>query len=105
LLATNRTSTLQKELNQAADGGFEYRGQTVFESAFGGQEVSCIVERDRDLANPVLYQYLLLATAKTSTMQKELQQAGEQGYEAVGMTVGKTAMGGSELVTITRRKR
>ena len=105
LLATNRTSTLQKELNQAADAGFEYRGQTVFESAFGGQEVSCIVERDRDLASPVLYQYLLLATTKTSTMQKELQQAGEQGYEAVGMTVGKTAMGGSELVTITRRKR
>ena len=105
LLATNRTSTLQKELNQAADAGFEYRSQTVFESAFGGQEVSCIVERDRDLATPVLYQYLLLATTKTSTMQKELQQAGEQGYEAVGMTVGKTAMGGSELVTITRRKR
>ena len=45
----------------------------------------------------------LIATSKTSTLQKELAQVAEQGYEAVGMTVGSTAMGGSELVVITRR--
>ncbi len=27
------------------------------------------------------------------------------GYEVVGMTVGKTAMGGDEVVAITRRTR
>lgn len=37
-------------------------------------------------------------------MQKELQEAGDQGYDVIGMTVAKTALGGSELVTITRRK-
>jgi hypothetical protein len=104
LLATNRTSTMQKELQQAADAGFEYRGQTVFDTLIGGKEVVCILERDRDNTAAGGYQYQLLATSKTSTMQRELQVAGDQGYEVVGMTVAKTALGGNELVTITRRK-
>jgi hypothetical protein len=103
LLATNRTSTMQREMQEAADGGFEYVGQTVFESAFGGKEVVCILERDRNLTTPVPFRYQLLATTRTSTLQKELQVVGDQGYELVGMTVGKTAMGGTELVAITRR--
>jgi hypothetical protein len=103
LLATNRTSTMQRELQQASDGGFQYRGQTVFQSAFGGKEVACILERDTRDPSPRPYQYLLLATTRTSTMQRELQEIGEQGYEVVGLTVGKTAMGGSEVVTIARR--
>ena len=103
LLATNRTSTMQRELQQAADAGFEYRGQTVFTSVMGGKEVACILERDMQQSVAHRYQYLLLATTRTSTMQKELQEAGEQGYEIIGMTVGKTAVGGSELVSIARR--
>ena len=102
LLATSRTSTMQKELQKAAEEGFEYRGQTVFKSAFGGREVVCILERDRDTPPPQ-FEYKLLATSKTSTMQKELSQAGASGYQAVGMTVGKTALGGEEVVVILRR--
>jgi hypothetical protein len=37
-------------------------------------------------------------------MQRELQELADQGFEATGLTVGKTAMGGNELVVITRRK-
>lgn len=37
-------------------------------------------------------------------MEKELREVVEQGFQAVDLTVGKTAMGGSELVVITRRK-
>src|SRR5919112_1875187 len=48
LLATNKTSTMQKELQQAGDAGFEYKGQSVFKSMFGGKEVVVILERDRD---------------------------------------------------------
>ena len=69
----------------------------------GGKEVACILERDSQQPASRRYQYLLLATTRTSTMQKELQEAGEQGYEVIGMTVGKTAVGGSELVTMARR--
>jgi hypothetical protein len=102
LLATTKTSTMQKEMQEAGDAGFEYRGQTVFSSAFGGDEVVVILERDRK-ATPQLFEYRLLATKKTSTMQKELQQNGEGGFDFVGMTVSKTGMGGEEVVVITRR--
>lgn len=102
LLATSKTSTMEKELQAAAEQGFEYRGQTVFKSAFGGDEVVCILERDKD-ADARRSTYRLLATTKTSTLQKELLQVGAAGYEVLGMTVGKTAFGGKELVAILRR--
>ena len=104
LLATSKTSTMEKELQQAADAGFEYRGQTVFKSTFGGEEVVCILERDKD-SGAERSQYKLLATSRTSTLQKELLDAGRVGYQILGMTVGKTAMGGNELVAILRRQR
>ena len=48
--------------------------------------------------------YRLLATNKTSTMQKELQQAGDAGFKFVGVTVSKTAFGGKEIVSILRKE-
>ena len=102
LLATARTSTMQRELQEAADAGFEYRGQTVFESTFGGDEVVAILERDKEAVGP-RSEYRLLATSRTATLQKELAEAGAAGFQVVGMTVAKTAIGGSELVAIARR--
>jgi hypothetical protein len=101
LLATSKTSTMEKELREAADAGFEYRGQTVFESLFGGQEVVVILERDKDITTRS--DYKLVATTKTSTLEKELMEAGNAGYSVVGMTVSKTAIGGKELVAILKR--
>ena len=103
LLATSKTSTMQRELQDAGDVGFEFKGQTVFKSAFGGQEVVAILERAKDQRVSKRWEYRLLATSKTSTMQKELSEAGAQGFEFVGLTVGKTVMGGDEVVTILRR--
>jgi hypothetical protein len=104
LLATSRTSTMQKEMQEAADAGFHYRDQTVFKSTFGGEEVVVILERDKTLELPA-YEYRLMATSRTSTLQKELAEAGAEGYEAIGMAVGRTAMGGKEIIAITRRTR
>lgn len=103
LLATKRTSTMQEEAQEAADVGFQYRGQTVFSSMFGGEEVVLILERDLD-APPEPYEILLLATSKTSTMQEELTEAGDAGFEFVGFTVGTTAFRGNEVVSIMRRR-
>jgi hypothetical protein len=104
LLATNRTGTMQKELQAAGDDGYEYNAQTVFQTAFGGQEVVVILERDRE--KPLRrVEYKLLATQRTSTMEKELQQAGETGFVFVGITVAETALGGKEVVSILRRQR
>jgi hypothetical protein len=104
LLATSKTSTMQKELQEAADLGYEYVAQTVFESLFGGKEVAVILERDKEAPVAEKYEYKLIATKKTSTLQKEVSEAGQAGYEALGMTVGETAIGGGELVVITRKR-
>jgi hypothetical protein len=103
LLAANRTSTMQRELQQAGDEGYEYRGQTVFTSAFGGSEVVVILERD-GRNDDTRFEYRLVATSKTSTLQKELSEAGRAGFDFVGLTVGQTAIGGNEVVAILRRK-
>ena len=103
LLAANKTSTMQKEMNEAGAEGFEYKDQTVFNSTFGGNEVVVILELDREANPKVRYEYKLLATSKTSTMQKELQETGTSGFKFVGVTVSKTAFGGKEVVSILRK--
>ena len=103
LLATRKTSTLQKELQEAGNAGFEYKGQTAFKSTFGGKEVAVVLERDTGASSTKRYEYRLLATKKTSTMQKELGEAAEGGYQFVGMTVADTLIGGAEIVCILRR--
>ncbi len=104
LLATNKTSTMQTEMQEAGNAGYEYKGQSVFKSAFGGKEVVVILERDKDAKADGSFEYRLMATKKTGTLQKELEEAGETGYQFVGMTVAETLMGGSEVVAILRRK-
>jgi hypothetical protein len=105
LLATSKTSTMQREMSDAAMGGYDYVGQTVFSSAFGGDEVVSIVERTAASVAGSQYAYRLVATSKTSTLQKEMNDLARDGYSALGMTVGQTALGGSELVVIARKKK
>lgn len=104
LLATSRTSTMHREAQEAADAGFQYRGQTVFSSMFGGDEVVLILERDVEMPLAERYEILLLATSQTSTMQEELSEAAAAGYEFVGFTVGETAFRGNEVVSIMKRR-
>lgn len=105
LLATSKTSTMQKEMQEAGDAGYEYKGQTVYKSTFGGKEAVVILELDRDVKDRPAYEYRLLATKKTSTLQKELAEAGAAGYEFVGLTVADTVIGGTEVISILRRVR
>ena len=92
---------MQKELQQAADEGYVYRAQAVFETAFGGPEVVVIMELDT--ARNRQSSYRLLATSRTSTMRKELNELGQLGYALVGLTIGKTAFGGDEVVAILQK--
>ena len=103
LLATTKTSTMQRELQTAADSGYEHVGQSVFKKTFG-TEVMVILERDNKV-KPRLWEYKLLATKKTSTMQKEVMEAAAEGYQFVGFSTGSTFFGGNEVVTIMRRPR
>ncbi len=102
LLATNKTSTMQREMNEAADAGFHFEGTMGGETSFGGSEVVVIMSRD-SAAQKKRYEYKLLATSKTSTMQKELQQAGNAGFEFKDQSVYSSTFGGKEVVVILER--
>ena len=71
---------------------------------FGGKAVVVILDRDSEAPDRARYEYRLLATKKTSTLQKEVVEAGEQGFGFVRMTVADTAIGRAEVVAILRRK-
>ena len=85
LLATTRTGTMEKELNEAADAGFRLIPSTMIAKAqfLGGIEIVVILERLPKVVKK--YQYKLLATSRTSTLQKEVTQAKDAGYIIVGM--------------------
>ena len=101
VMATNKTSTMQKEMQEAGDAGFRFAAVMGGETAMGGKEVVIVMQRTGPSTKK--YEFRLLATNKTSTMQKELQEAGEAGFLMIGMTVGKTLGGGNEVVSILRR--
>jgi hypothetical protein len=50
LMATNKTSTTQKEMNEAADAGFRFQGVMGGQTAFGGQEAVVIFGKRKDSA-------------------------------------------------------
>ncbi len=68
LLATSKTSTMQKEMNEASADGY----RVVVGGRTGGGELSVLLEKVAQ--PPEVYQYVLLATQFTSTMQKELDE-------------------------------
>jgi hypothetical protein len=103
LLATQKTSTMQQEMQEAGDAGYIYKGQTVFGTTFGGDEAVVILERDKEQVDVALHEYRLLATKRTETMQNELVEAGAAGFEFVGVTVSSTTFGGDEVVAIMKR--
>ncbi len=85
LLATTRTGTMQKELNDAAANGFRLLPRTMIakQQLIGPIEIVVILEKP-----PVIerkYDYKLLATTLTGTLQKEVTEAQAAGYVIVGM--------------------
>lgn len=102
VLATSKTSTMEKELNAAAEQGFRFQAVMGGDTAVGGSEVVVVVSRPRGESKG-RFGYKLLATSKTSTMEKELQQAADAGFEYRGQTVFKSTFGGDEVVCILER--
>src|SRR5262249_9025628 len=102
LLATNRTSSMEKEMNVAAKEGFRFEGSMGGQTAGGGNEIVVIMSRKAG-ASDARFDYKLLATNKTSTMQKELNEAGAQGFLYTGQTIYDSAFGGREVVVILER--
>ena len=96
LLAANRTGTMQDELNAAGANGYRFVGTQGGETAFGGNEVVVVVERDPEERR---FRYILLATSRTGTMQRELNGVPPE-FNVVGMTVFSSTFGGKEAAVI-----
>jgi hypothetical protein len=103
VLATTKTSTLEKEMNDAADAGFVFATTMGGETAFGGSEAVAVMIKDSSKNAGQKRMYKLLATSKTSTMQKEMQQPADEGFSYKGQTVFKSAFGGKEVCVIMER--
>lgn len=81
MLSTQKTSTMQKELDEAAAHGF----RVVFGSPTSTTEMAVLMERVAEPAAP--YNYRLLATTKISTMRKEVNEAAAEGYRLLPRTM------------------
>ena len=101
VLATSRTSTMQKEMQDAAAAGFRFVSVMGGETSFGGNEVVVLMEKTT--GDTARFDYRLLATSRTSTMQRELQEAAEAGFEFIGQTVFESLFGGEEVTAILER--
>ena len=100
LLATTKTSTMQKELNEAASQGF----RVVVGSPTSGKEMALLLEQVAQ--PPDIYTYQLLATTRTSTMQKELDEAASEGFRLLPSTMiaKDRVFGNEEIVVILERE-
>ena len=96
LLATNRTSSMENELNEAGERGYRFAGTQGGETAFGGNEVVVIMRLDPEGRR---FRYILLATNRTGTMEREINEVPPE-YEFVGMTVFSSTFGGNEAAVI-----
>lgn len=103
LLATNKTSTLEKELNAAGREGFRVIDMMGGETLAGNEMVAVMGKPSGEVEAP-RFEYLVLATNKTSTMQKELTAAGAEGFAYQGQTVAQTTFGGQEVVLVLGRE-
>ena len=84
LLATTRTGTMQKELNDAANEGFHLLPRTTMaKEGLMTKEIVLVLEREPKVKKR--YEYLLLATSLTSTLQKEVSAAENKGFVLVGL--------------------
>ena len=85
LLATSNTSTMQEELDEAASRGFRLLPSTMISksSMWGGDELVMVLERSP--GEVLRYEYRLLATNRTATLQTEVTQARAEGFEIRGL--------------------
>ena len=88
--------TMEEELNEAGARGYRFLATQGGETAFGGSEAVVVMTLDPEGRR---FRYILLATNRTGTMQREMNEAPPE-YSFAGMTVFDTRFGGNEAAVI-----
>ena len=87
---------MEEELNEAGARGYRFLATQGGETAFGGSEAVVVMTLDPEGRR---FRYILLATNRTGTMQREMNEAPPE-YSFAGMTVFDTRFGGNEAAVI-----
>ena len=87
---------MEIEINEAGAAGYRFVGTQGGETVFGGSETVLLMTLDPEGRR---FRYILLATSRTSTMERELNDLSPE-FNYVGMTVFKTRFGGDETVVL-----
>lgn len=87
IVATTQLKTLERELNEVAAQGFRLiPGATMpKEKMIGPREVLCLLEKEPGGAAGRRYEYKVLGTARTGTLEKEIQENQKAGFELAGL--------------------
>ena len=106
-LGATKPSSMEKRLNETAAQGYRITAASDFASlsfpGFVTDKLSFIVEKAAE--PPATFEYRVLSAVRVSTMQKELNQAGAQGFRVVPYAIlAKTARwGGDELLAVVEK--
>ena len=104
VLSTSRTSTMEKELNQAAASGYRFLEVTKGPNIFGGKELIVVTVKEFDKAAAETHHYRVLSVGRSSVLQKKLRAAAREGYEYRDQTTMPNIFGGTNFVVILEKK-
>jgi len=91
---------LARALTSAAANGFRYRG--LVQAPLGGHAV-VVLEQDAD-AEAAPLEYLVLATTRLSTLERELEEAASLGYRVMALTMnGGGAFDSNDRIAVLTR--
>jgi len=105
ILSTFRAPTMEKEMNEAAEQGFVFADVMSGETPSRRDEVVVVMQKDTSAPSAQKRVYKLLTTARASTMEKEMQLLGENGFEYKAQTEFKASTAGREIAVIMERDR
>ncbi len=80
-LATKKVATMEEEMNAAAKEGFRYHSSSP-------GLLTLMVRDTSEKSAKQRYDYKLLATLRTDTMQREMQEMGEKGFNYLSTSSG-----------------
>ena len=93
VISTNATGTFRQEISEAGRQGFRAVGSTFMNKpGFLGIGSEVVVILERPIKPSRYYEYKLLATNQTSTLESEWRTATTEGYRAIGMLVRSEVM-------------
>ena len=92
VLATVKIDTMYTELGDIAKEGYRLLPRTIMtkRKMIGPPELLCILEKEPGAGDKQRYEYEVLGTSKTSTLEKEILESRQKDFSIVGLTTAKS---------------